>query len=153
MATAIKQSDWAKNIRTAHRPQTAGAVHEQRFTFDFSSVGVLATDILELGLFPANSKIVDAQLFAEGAGWSTITATVGIMSGEFGSPDASRTVDSSIFGATTVNNGVTAIQRMTKPDAFLLAPVEKHQSIGVVFSADVAAAAGKKLHLRLFYAQ
>lgn len=151
MATAIIQSSFAKNNLSAHRPQTAGAVHEQRFSFDFASQGVLSTDILELAVLPANAKLVDAYVYAEGA-WGAITAGIGLMSGDFGSKDTARTVGTELFAAQNVNNTVTALARMSKPDGLLLAPTEKHRSIGVAFSADVAAGA-KKLHVRLFYAQ
>ena len=147
----IIQSLWAKNNLTAHRPQSAGAVHEQRFTYDFASVGVLAAEFLELGVLPANARVVDAQVFAEGS-WGAITANIGLLSGEFGVKDNARTLGSELFAAQNVNNTVTAIARLSKPDAQLLDRTEKHRGIGVQFSADVAAGA-KKLHLRLFYAQ
>jgi len=139
MATSIIQSQWAKNNRAVHRPQSAGAVHEQRFVYDCAALGVLATDILELGVLPANAKIIDAMVFAEGA-WGAITA------------DTTRTAGNELFAAQNVNNTVTAAARLSKPAGLLVDPVEKARSIGVVFSADVAAGA-KKLHLRLFYAQ
>ena len=151
MATSIIQSQWAKFIRTVHRPQSAGAVHEQRFSYDCASLGVLATDILELGVLPANARLIDAMVFAEGA-WGAITADIGLMSGEFGSKDTARTSGNELFAAQNVNNTVTAAARLSKPAGLLVDPVEKNRSIGVVFSADVAAGA-KKIHLRLFYAQ
>ena len=41
----------------------------------------------------------------------------------------------------------------TKPDALLLAPQEYERSVGVKVSAAVPAAAGKRLHLFLYYHQ
>jgi hypothetical protein len=148
---AIQKSPWAKFNQTAARPQTSGAVHKQEFVYDASS-GVLAADIIELGILPGNAKSVDAILFTEGA-FGAVAANVGIMSGEIGSDDAGRTLGTELFAAQSLAATSTTIVRLTKAAALLVAPDVRDRSIGVQLAADVAAAAGLKLHLVLFYAQ
>lgn len=144
---AIKQSLWAKGNQQSKRPQTAGAVHTQLFSYD-AAAGLLAADILELGELPPGCRVVDAILFTEGT-FTGLTADVGIMSGTYGDPDASRTSGNQLYD----DADLTAVVRLSKRDMLLLAPVEGSRGIGLKVSADVAAGAGKKIHLQLSYIQ
>lgn len=144
---AIKQSLWAKGNQQSKRPQTAGAVHAQLYSYD-AAAGLLAADILEIGELPPGCKVVDAIVFTEGT-FTGITANVGIMSGAYGDPDAARTSGSEIFAAADL----TTFARLAKRDSLLLASVEASRGIGLKVSADVDAGAGKKIHLMLFYIQ
>ena len=51
--------------KTAPSPLVAAATIVADFMYDFSYSAVQTTDILEIGALPANSKIVDAYLYAE----------------------------------------------------------------------------------------
>lgn len=145
---AIIQSAWAKGQRMAVRPQTAGANHVQKFSFDFSSQAVASTDILEIGELPPFAQISHATIVPEGD-FTGITADIGLMSGAYGdATDTARTSGAQIFDDVTV-----AFASISKGESLLIASAEASRGIGVKFSGNVAAAAGKKLHLMLFYYQ
>lgn len=144
----IIQSAWAKGIKQAVRPQTAGAVHTQKFSITLEATAD-ETDIIELGVLPAYAHIVDAVLFTEGT-FTGITADVGIMSGAVGSTDGARTCDEALFA----DADLTKVTRLAKASAWLLAPkADTHRSIGAILSGEVAGAGTKKLHLVLSYIQ
>lgn len=148
---AIKQSPWALFKRTAARPLTSGAVTRQEFYYD-ASAGLLAADIVDLGVLPANAKIVNAQIYAD-ASIGTTNATVGIMSGDLGSTDSSRTLGTEIFNAAAITNAHTAIVNLTAPSALNLAAGVSDRSIGLQVSADVVAGAGKIIRVAVSYVQ
>lgn len=103
------------------------------------------TDILELVALPPNCKILAANLMTEGTGATTITA--GFMSGDFGSNDPARTSGSELFSAVTP----TTEQSTSLVALAGLATSDAPRSIGVRGSANIAANAATKLHLRLRY--
>ena len=150
---AVIHSRWAKGQETTHRPQTAGASHVTEFVYDLEFETPLATgDILELGILPAYAKIHSATIFTEGT-FTGLTADVGLMSGEVNAdtnPDGTpRTSGTELWAAVDL----TAMASLSKPDALLIESSEKERSIGVKVSGAVAAGAGKKIHLLLFYRQ
>ena len=151
---AIIKSLWAKGEAQTIRPQTAGDNSVTRFVFDLSKVGVGATDILELGVLPPYARITHATLIPEGT-WTGITADIGMMTGETGAdfmPDGTTARTSGVELWDDVD--LTAkLSALSKPDAILLEATESNRSVGVKFSGAVAAAAGKKLTLLLFYHQ
>ena len=146
---AIKQSLWALFKQTAARPVTSGAVTKQEFYYD-ASAGLLAADIVDLGVLPANAKLVDAYIYAD-ASIGTVNATVGVMSGDHGSTDSGRTLGTEIFNGTAITNAHTAIVRMTNPAAPKLASGKTDRSIGLQVSADVAAGSNKIVRVVLLY--
>lgn len=146
---AIKQSPWALFKQTAARPLSSGALVEQEFFYD-ASAGLLAADIVDLGVLPAMAKIIDAYLYAD-VSLGTANATVGVMSGDVGSTDAARTNGSQIFSAAAITSAHTALVRMTNPAAPKLAAGSVDRSIGLQVSADIAAGAGKIIRLVLIY--
>lgn len=150
---AIVQSQWIKGQQTTIRPQTAGDSSVTEFIYDFGKETPLAAgDILELGILPAYAIVHAATIFTEGT-FTALTADVGLMSGEVGAatnPDGTaRTSGNEAFAAVDL----TTFASLSKKDMLLVAPSEKERSIGVKVSDAVAAAAGKKLHLLLFYRQ
>lgn len=151
---AIVKSQHVKGLKQTVRPQTAGAVHVTHFTYDVGVGGALAAgDILEMGIIPPYARIDNAKLVTEGT-LTGLTADVGVMTGEVGAdlnPDGSaRTSGNEFFAAADLTARLAAT---TKPDALLLAPQEYERSVGVKVSAAVPAAAGKRLHLFLYYHQ
>ena len=151
---AIVKSQHVKGLKQTIRPQTAGATHVTQFTYDVGVEGALGTgDILELGIIPPYAKITHATLVTEGT-LTGLTADVGVMTGEVGAalnPDGSaRTSGNEFFAATDLT---VRLSSLTKADPLLLASQEYERSIGVKVSAAVTAAAGKRLHLFLFYHQ
>lgn len=153
---AIIKSAWIIGQQTTKRPQTTGAIHVTHFVYDFGSVAskaLAAGDILELGIIPVNSRITEARLLTEGT-FTGLTADIGIMSGVVGddtNPDGSaRTSGNELFAAADLT---VPMASLSKPNVLLLTPSELERSIGVKVSGAVAKAAGKKIHLQLFYYQ
>lgn len=152
---AIVKSRWAKGLRTWVRPQTHGAIHCTHFSYDLGVEGALAAgDILELGVLPPYARIADAVLITEGV-FTGLTADVGLMTGELGQdfmPDGTtaRTSSNEFYAAADLT---VPVARVTKSAGLLIEPVEWERSIGVKVSGAVAAAAGKKIHLKLYYYQ
>lgn len=151
---AIVKSQHAKGLKQTIRPQTAGAVHVTHFTYDLGVEGALAAgDILELGIIPPYARIDQAKLVTEGM-LTGLTADVGVMTGEVGAdlnPDSSaRTSGNEFFAAADLT---VRLASLSKADSLLLAPQEYERSIGVKVSGAVSAAAGKRLHLFLYYHQ
>ena len=83
-----------------------------------------------------------------------LTADVGVMTGEVGAdlnPDGTaRTSGVEFFDDADLT---VRLASLSKADPLLLAPQEYERSIGVKVSGAVAAAAGKRLHLFLYYHQ
>lgn len=152
---AIVKSRWAKGERTWIRPQTSGATHVTQFTYDVGAEGALAVgDILELGVIPVNARITHATLTTEGT-FTGLTADIGVMTGEVGAdfmPDGStaRTSGNEFWSAVDLT---AALSSLSKKEPLLLPQSEAERSIGVKVSAAVPAAAGKRIHLWLFYHQ
>ncbi|ARV77113.1 hypothetical protein SKUL_14 [Pseudomonas phage Skulduggery] len=148
---AIKQSEWALGNNQAKRPQTAGAVHAQRFRYNVVGAkgAIAAGDILEIGELPPYCKIVDAKLYTNGT-FTGLTADVGLLTGEYGDAlDAARTVDKLLFDAADL----TVLSRLTKTDGLKLEDAQVSRGIGLKFSAAIPAAAAKYIVLELDYIQ
>ena len=142
----IKQSNWAKGIEVTTTSDCSGEVVCERFTFTVSA-DLASADIIELGVLPANSTIVDAILDTGNLG-AGVTVTSGLMSGTVGSTDAARTCGSELFSAAANN----AIVRPSTSSAFTIAKVTADRSIGVKVSGAVTAA-NQVVALSVFYKQ
>lgn len=150
---ALIQSPWALGMLLPARPQTAFSTHSQLYIVDVPAAGFASGDILELAILPPYARIVDAKLVTVGS-LGAATVDVGLMSGVTGdltNPDGSaRTVGAELFAAAALTAEVT---QLAKSAALLVDPTQKDRSIGVKFSAAVAAGAGKKIGLQLSIAQ
>ena len=142
---AIKQSDWASGRRVTATSGEAGEVMCERFTYIISS-NLSAGDIIEMGPLPAFATPVDATLVSDKLG--TVTLDAGIMSGEFGSADQSRTCGAELFSAAADASAV----RMSLPGGFRLTSVDKDRGIGVKVSAAITAA-NQRIDLLLYFRQ
>ena len=140
----IKQSNWAKGIIVTTTSDCAGEVVCERFTFTVTE-NLTSADIIDLGVLPAGSTVVDAILDTGNLG-AGVTVTAGIMSGVVGDKDVARTSGSELFNAAANN----AIVRPSASSAFNIAPVGKDRSIGVKVSGAVTAA-NQVIALNVFY--
>lgn len=151
---ALIQSPWATGMLLPARPQTAFSTHSQLFIVDVPAAGFAANDILELAILPPYARIVDATLVTAGGSLGAATADIGLMSGTTGDltndDGSARTVGTELFAAAALTG---EILRLSKSAALLVEPTQKDRSIGVKFSAAVAAGAGKKIGLQLSIAQ
>lgn len=145
---SLIQSGWAKGSKQIARPQTAFAAHTQLFMFPVPAKGFAAGDVLELAAIPPYSVLSDASLVAVGA-FTDATVDVGIMSGEFGDDDATRTIGSELFSKATPAN----ITRLVSPAALLRPKADKEQAIGIKFNTAVTFAAGMQIGVQLTFAQ
>ena len=104
-------------------------------------------DILELFYLPPNCRITDIRIVTAGTGAATMN--MGLMSGEVGSDDADRTLGRQFFNAqATPTNPQTA--SLAGLAAVADSPVPR--SVGVSFSANVAAGAGNRITAIVRYA-
>lgn len=147
------KTDWTKGKRPTPEAVQAGVVAFE--TFEFALTGALAVnDVIEMGILPANNRIVDAMLDSDDldtGGTPAITLDVGIMSGEVGDTSLSRTVGTELYTASTVARA-GGMERTSK--AQRLAPTNADRSIGVKVAAGPAAGATTgKIRLTVFYGQ
>ena len=149
---ALFQSPWALGQKPVARPQTAHNTHSQLFIVDVPASGFAQNDILELAVLHPYAHIIDAAIVPVGS-LGAATVDIGLMSGETGellnANGTARTVGAELFTGAAI----TAMLRLSKVDALLIPATEKPRSIGVKFSAAVAAGAGKKIGLMLHFAQ
>lgn len=143
---SLFQSDNAKGFIQSPRPLSAGKVMVARAKFIFTTALAFATDRLELCIIPPFCRVCDATLLGDVGGANNVT--IGLMSGTPGVNDNARTVGSEFFTAVSANASVI---RMANPAGFKLPASESMQSIGVTFSANVAASASNMIELLLFY--
>lgn len=139
---ATLQTAHAKRQMPAVVAYQAGITITQVFTFDFTGQAlVAAADRIELGMLPAGAQLIGLEAMAPAA-IETVTATVGIMSGEFGDNSNARTVATPVISAGNID-GASAVA--TRAACLAVPPAETHRSIGLTLSANVAAGAGKTI--------
>jgi len=142
----IHQTKAAKGQAATPSAYQAGIVTSAIFEYTFNAAYTAATDVIDLGLLPADTQIVGATVI--GAGLGATTADIGLMTGAPGDTQATRTVGDDLFDAVTVNN---AENDATLANCLTVAPYGEHRAIGAVLAADVAAGAAKKLTVKIDY--
>lgn len=139
---AFYQSDIGKRLISAPIVYEYGDVKCAEFTFTFSAGFVAASDKLELGEIPPDARPLFVDAIPENLNGNI---TIGVMSGEVGDPDSARTVGSEIFNAQAMASTVV------RAVPVIAATVNVRRSIGLTASADITAAANKKITLRVYY--
>ena len=142
----IRQTSAAKGQAPTPTAYMAGVVTTAIFTFAFTETFDASEDFLELGLLPAETRVVGATII--GVGLGAITADVGLMSGEPSDTASARTVGDELFDAITVNN---AENNATLTNCLTVAPNKAHRALGLTLSADVAAGGAKTVTVRVEY--
>ena len=123
-------------------PQAAGIVGVAIFKHDFTTTFTAADDLLEIGILPAYAQIISATEISLGLG--AITADIGLMDGQAGQNDETRTAGVELFDDQSVNNTEVAA---AVSKCLAVAPASVHRGIGVALSGNVAAGANKSLTL------
>lgn len=144
---AIKKSTYTGGMGRPflHSPYVANVPAEVIIEHTFTEA-LAAADILELAYLPPYCKVLSADI--KSAGTAAVTFDVGFMSGDVGSNDPARTVDTALFAAATPTTQAPAgIDKL-----YAIQPTEKPRSIGVKASGAVAANSATKLWLRITYA-
>ena len=132
---AIIQSEIAKGTIAVPQAFTSGAVVAHLATIELPlGVDAGASDIVELTVLPANHRVVDAIVMADG--FTTETVDIGLMTGEVGDTDPTRTSDDSIFDGAAL----TGFARLSANTGPLLEPVDYDRSIGLKFSGAITGA-------------
>jgi hypothetical protein len=142
----IFQSSTAKGQAATPSAYQAGIVTSAIFEYTFKSDYATATDVIELGLLPADTQIIGATVIAAGLG--ATTADIGIMTGTPGDTVAERTVGDELFDGTSVND---ASADAPLASCLAVAPSNEHRAIGAKIAANVAADAAKKLTVKIDY--
>ena len=142
--SALTGGNARKNL---HAPFTANTSTTILIEHVFTTA-VTAADILELAYLPAGCRIMSLDMQTVGTG--AVTADVGFMSGDVGSPDAARTMDAALLDDVTPTTAVSAPMLGLFAAGALASDVPR--SIGVRFSGTVAANPATRLLLRATYA-
>lgn len=145
---AIKQTKFFKGMaRTpVGHPHKAGHTTTHLFTHVFSEA-VATTDILELIPLAPGLRVVECTINTENIAATNLT--VGLMSGNIGSLDAARTSGNELVAAQVSGTEYSSTLLQL---AALAKNGDTAKSLGLKVSADVAAAANKKLHVKLVVA-
>lgn len=146
-----KYAKWGGSVNSCYQ---AGVDTISEFEVDVSA-GLLAADIVDMGALPAGAVITDAKLWADSVALGTTNVSVGFLTGKTGEAlnddGTARTVGTEIFNAQAGAALNTTLARMTGAAAMRAAPSNVNRSIGLQVSADIAAGAGKKIYLALYY--
>lgn len=150
------QSNTAKGTNVAPTPAGAGEMVSYRAEIDLTAAQVVDDQIIEMGPLPANCDLVDVILDGDELdtnGAPTLTANVGVMSGDFGVNDGARTVGAELMAvlAATMGTANGFVQRPTTVGAFRIARSNVDRGIGIHFTAAAATAAAGKLGLTVIY--
>lgn len=108
--------------------------------------GLLAADTLDLFYLPPDCTITEISVVTTGT--AAATMNMGLMSGAVGSEDPARTLGTELFNAVTPTTQVNA----TVAGLFAIAKSAEARSIGVKFSANIAASGTTKLQAIIRYA-
>ncbi len=146
------QSNYAEGKAIAPTPAGAGVVCAYRAEIALKAADLTLGRIIEMGPLPDSCDLVDAILDADqlDADEGAITLDVGIMSGEAGGIDDTRTCGNELFGGSNVaqDGGVV---RAGAASAFRLARRAIDRGIGVKVTAAPAAARDGTIGLTIFY--
>jgi len=143
---SLFQSDTVMRRKSPPTPQAAGITAKAVFKYDFTQAFTAASDLLEIGVLPATAQLMGAEVI--GVGLGAITADIGLMDGEAGSRDETRTAGVELFDDQSVNNATAST---ATADCLAIAPEGIHRGIGVALSGNVAAGASKTLWLVIEY--
>jgi len=129
---AIVQSDVISGKQTVAYPAYAGHVAVQ--TVNINSPATLnAGDILEIGVLPALTRVVDLVVASDNVGFS---GHVGLVDGEVGLKDATRSCGTEFIANGTMNG----VKRLVTPPAFRVGSADHDRSIGIKMNSGTPAA-------------
>lgn len=145
MATyVLKWSDQSGTGGVAY-PDCAGDVVENRYELDLSQaplkgVTLAVNDIIDMGLIPALSKVVDVIIETDDLdsnGTPTLAFDVGVITGTPGDNVGSRTCGNEFFAASTIARA-GGVERMSKSAGFRVDRADTDKSIGLKITTAAA---------------
>lgn len=122
----------------------AGVVQQQRFEIKIPA-GLNDGDIIELGVLIANARICGCLLDADSQ--TDMVVDIGLMSGDVGDPDPSRTCGNEIYDSHTIDGVLATIDstplRLVKDEADRSIGVKiltksSAENVGGVFAIELA---------------
>jgi hypothetical protein len=150
---ALLQSNAAKGVTPVPVPKDAGGIVAKRYKHTLSA-NPTAGDILEMAPLPSNLRVIDMVLDSDDLdtnGSPTIAMDVGIMSGNWGVNDNTRTCGAEFFSGSNVGQAGT-VARPTLKTAFRTTQTENDRSIGIKFTTASATFASGEIGLTVTYA-
>jgi hypothetical protein len=136
------QSKQAAELAPVAVVLTAGVETVNIYDIDLSGGVDVSEEMIEAALLPANA--ICTGITAIGANTGAITADIGILSGEWRDNDDTRTMATVLMNDVNLNNASAegAVDTLTD-----VAMSDTNRSIGIAFSADIAAGANKSVKL------
>lgn len=130
---------------SAAYPDCSGDIVQNRYEIDltlkpFKGVTLVAGDIIDIGIIPATSTVVDVLVDSDDLDTNAaplITMDVGVMSGSPGSTDVARTCGTEFLSGSIIAR-TGGVERTALKTAFRVAPVAKDTSVGVKITAAAA---------------
>jgi len=148
---SLIQSKYAKGQSAIPYPAFAGEVVAKRYWHQLTAAPA-ANDILELAPIPQGTRIINIILDADDLDTGTaITFDAGIMSGNWGDNDASRTIGNEFFAASTLLQG-GGVAQPTKKEAYRVTPAINDRSIGIKFTGTLTGFQAGIVGLTVLYA-
>lgn len=140
----LHQSNYAKGLEPIPYPAFAGSTIKKRFVFPAPAT-LAANDIIELAPIPDNLRVLDVTLVLDDLdtdGAPTLLLDAGVMSGEFGVNDDTRTCGDEFFDGTALGRA-GGVERMSAKTGFSVGVSGTVRSIGIkVATAAATPAAG-----------
>lgn len=136
----ILQSETALRRKPVKTAYAAGIEVTNEFEITLAAGVDADVDVIEIGMVPNLSKLTALEI--TGANVGAITATVGLLDGEFGSDDATRDIATSIAAALDINDATASVAGATLR---AITPPTENVGLGIVLSADVAGGATKTI--------
>lgn len=151
---ALHQSKYAKGTLPIAAAGCAGVVVAQTFEFLVPTT-IAEGDIIELAPLLAGCRLVDWHLQSEDLdsdGSPAIVWDIGLMSGEWGVNDDTRTCADELFDGTTLSQagGFARAASQDAIDGMAITPVEYARSIGAKLVTDADVAVEGTIRLTLF---
>lgn len=126
-------------------PGQAGQATERIETFELNEA-VNAADIVEITGLPAHMKPTECTVETEGLAGPT-NITVGLMTGHIYEANDARTLGSEFVAAASAGS----VNTTSVTDLAGISKSTEHRGIGFQLSANEAAGAAKRVHIRIRY--
>lgn len=150
---ALKRSEYAKGTLVAPNPGFSGVAVTHRFTMALTGTEQVG-DILEIAAIPPGCRPLDIVIDSEDLdthGTATIAFNVGVMSGDYGADDSSRTCGVQFFSATEIGRA-GGVARPTLASAYRVPVAPKARGIGIEITTAAATGAAGTVGLTVTYA-
>jgi len=135
---ALHQNDVGQRRKPVATAHYAGVEAVNIFTHTFAAAFTAATDVLEIGMVPANTIATEITLIGDTIS-ALQTATIGILDGDYGDGDDTRDIATQIATGLDVADATASVPVAT---AIAVAPANTNLGLGIKLTVDVAAGAG-----------